>query len=254
MTKEAASSENLFAGTLKNQETAPAETKTEAKPQTAAENPPEASSEASGEASGKSEEQLKAEHLARLKERATLMGIKFSNNIGIEALRERIEAKLNGETVKEPENQDSSETATTADAEAETAAEGKPKSKPVKSFRQELIEREMKLVRLRITNLDPKKKDLPGEIFTFANEVLGSVRKYIPYGEATDNGYHVPYCIYKQLRDREFVNIRTRKGPRGSITVESGMAREFSLEILPPLTEQEIARLAAQQAAAQGME
>ena len=63
----------------------------------------------------------------------------------------------------------------------------------------------------------------------------------------------MPYCIYKQLKAREFVNVRTRKDNRGRIHVESGMAREFALEILPDLTPEELARLAAQQAAAKGL-
>jgi hypothetical protein len=172
--------------------------------------------------------------LDMLKSRARLMGVTFSNNIGVDALKAKIEAKLSGEADK-PE------------VTAEPAA-------PKKSVYQEMYEEQMKLVRLRITNLNPSKKDLPGEIFTVANEVLGAVKKYIPYGEATDNGYHVPFIIYQQLKEREFVNIKTRKDSKGRQIVETGMAREFALEVLPPLTEVELARLAAAQAAAAGMD
>ena len=112
----------------------------------------------------------------------------------------------------------------------------------------------MKLVRLRITNLDPKKKDLPGEILTVGNEYLGTVRKFVPFGEATDNGYHVPYCLYELMRDRKFLSIKTRKGPKGQTIVEQQMVREFALEILPPLTEAELARLSAAQLSAGGVE
>jgi hypothetical protein len=109
----------------------------------------------------------------------------------------------------------------------------------------------MKLVRLRITNLDPKKKDLPGEIITVANRYLGTVRKYIPFGEVTDNGYHVPYCIYTELQSRQFLNIRTIKDQRtGTNRIETTLAREFALEILPPLTKEELDRLATSQIAA----
>lgn len=120
------------------------------------------------------------------------------------------------------------------------------------SLRQKLRQEEMKLIRCRITNLDPKKKDLPGEILTVANEYLGNVRKYIPYGEVTDNGYHIENCLYKQLLERTFVNIKVRKDSRGREIVETQDAREFAIEVLPPLTESELARLAASQAAAAG--
>lgn len=165
------------------------------------------------------------------------MGINFSNNIGLSSLRAKVQAKLDGEI--EPES--------------ETILVESPNDKPALSLRQKMYNEEMKLVRLRITNLDPKKKDLPGEIFTVANEILGAVKKYIPYGEATDNGYHVPYIIYRQLREREFLNIKTRKDNRGRTIVETNMSREFALEILPPLTQKELDRLAASQAAAAGM-
>jgi hypothetical protein len=184
-----------------------------------------------------------------LKQRAMLMGVKFSNNIGIEALRTKVQARMDGEEAREA---------------AATLMNGKPiepEEEPAVTVhtttaanaRQEMYDREMRLVRLRITNMDPKKKDLPGEIFTVANRVLGAVKKYIPYGEATDNGYHVPYIIYRQLKEREFLNIKTRKDRQGRTIVETSMVREFALEELPQLTQAELNHLAAQQAAAAGM-
>ena len=180
-----------------------------------------------------------------LKSRAMLMGIKFSNNIGIEALRTKIQARLDGEEAKEA-------AATLLDSGAGTTGNIQPQV-PVKSDRQTMYENEMRLVRLRITNLDPKKKDLPGEIFCVANRVLGAVKKFIPYGEVTDNGYHVPYIIYRQLKEREFLNVKTRKDRQGRTIVETSMSREFALEELPPLTPKELQQLAASQAAAAGM-
>jgi hypothetical protein len=186
----------------------------------------------------------KPNELDMLKQRALLMGIKFSNNISSATLRTKIQARLDGEEAKE---------AAEAILSKQPRKEAEEAAMAVRSDRQTLFDTEMRLVRLRITNLDPKKKDLPGEIFTVANEVLGAVKKYIPYGEATENGYHVPYIIYRQLKEREFLNIKTRKDRQGRTIVETGMVREFALEELPPLTQQELNRLAASQAAAAGM-
>jgi len=201
----------------------------------------------SGEAAENSDP---ASELNMLKNRARLMGISFSNNIGIESLKARIQARLEGEAKEEeakeePEIQE--EPVNSAPAVQASAAVTR------KSKRQKMYAEQMKLVRVRITNLNPSKKDLPGEIFTFANKVLGAVRKFVPYGEVTEKGYHIPYCIYTQLKEREFVNIKTRKDSHGRTIVESSMSREFALEVLPSLTKAELASLAAQQAAADGM-
>lgn len=177
------------------------------------------------------------DELSMLKSRARLLGVEFSNNIGLETLRERVRAKIEGESKP------------TVEAAPELVAPeniGKPKQ----TFREECVAEAMKLVRVRITNLDPKKKELPGEIFTVANEFIGTVRKYVPYGEVTDDGFHLPYCLYENLRDRRFLNIRTVKGKNGQIRVEQSWALEFAMEVLPQLTQVELDKLANAQKAA----
>lgn len=181
---------------------------------------------------------VQVDELTVLKQRARMMGVPISNNIGLETLRERIRAKM--EAIDKVENP----TALVPDI-GETVVGTKPMS-----IRQQLIRDEMKLVRLKIANLNPNKNDLPGEIFTLANEYIGTVAKYIPFGAATDDGYHVPYCIYRQLLERRFLNIKTKKGVNGQTKVEQGWVREFSIEVLPPLTQAELGKLAMAQAAA----
>ena len=188
--------------------------------------------------------------LDMLKSRAKLMGITFSNNIGLDALKTKIEEhKQASEAKTQTQVPDQ-----TNEQQPEVQTENQNKKAKTISLRSHLQKEKMKLVRLRITNLDPKKKDLPGEILTIGNEYLGTVRKFVPFGEATDNGYHVPYCLYEMMRDRKFLSIKTRKGPKGQTIVEQQMVREFALEILPPLTEAELARLSAAQLSAGGVE
>ena len=192
-----------------------------------------------------------------LKRRADMMKIGYSNNIGVDALKAKIAAAMEGQ-------KPTSDNSPQAEArQAEQAQNGNgdvnaltgTSTKPTKklSLRQHLINEKMKLVRVRITNLDPKKKDLPGEIITVANEYLGTVRKFVPFGEVTDNGYHIPQCLYDVLKERTFVNIKVRKGSKGEEIVEHQNAREFSLEVLPPLSADELAKLAASQSAAGGL-
>lgn len=172
-----------------------------------------------------------------LKQRATLMNIQFSNNIGVDALRKKIEAA---------QIKDEPEVEVSENPLAEKQAVGVRKMTLGQQIRQE----QLKLIRVRIQNLDPKKKDLPGEIITVANEYMGTVRKYVPYGEATDNGYHIPLCIYNFLKDRKFVNITIKKGKNGQPDIRTAEVREFSLEVLPQLTEAELHTLGQAQIAA----
>lgn len=208
----------------------------------------------------------KPDELTMLKQRATLMNIPFSNNIGLDALRAKVKAKIEGDTAEQNEadeaiarqeaeaaNQKEPEivntnTASQTEAPKVNALSGVEVEKPL-TLREHLRREKLKLVRVRITNLDPKKKDLPGEIITVANEYLGTVRKFVPFGEMTDNGYHIPQVIYDMLKERTFVSIKTRKGANGQLIVEHQNAREFALEILDPLTPEEIAKLAAAQSA-----
>lgn len=179
------------------------------------------------------------DELTVLKSRAKIMGIVFSNNIGLPALRAKIDAKLSGDTTDE------------AETEVELASNPLEKAQPKRTLRQYMIQEHLKLVRVRITCMDPKKKELPGEIMTVANEYLGNIRKFIPFGDATDNGYHIPYCLYTMLKDRKFLSIRTIKGSTGGVPrVEHKWVPEFAIEVLEPLTRKEIADLANAQAAA----
>jgi len=119
------------------------------------------------------------------------------------------------------------------------------------TLRQHLYNEQMKLVRLRIQNLDPKKADLNGEVIAISNKYLGTVKMFVPYGEVTDDGWHVPYIIYKELERRRFLSIRTVKDPRTrQPVVKKGWAKEFALDILEPLSEAELRQLATAQAAA----
>lgn len=173
--------------------------------------------------------------------RAKTLKISVSNNSSIEVLREKINAKLNGADEKTPEVNP------LALDEPLEDEEEKPLTK--QQIRMKVRAEALKLVRLRIVNMDPKKKDLYGEFFTVANKYIGTVTKFIPYGEA-GNSYHVPNAIYEMLKEKQFLQIRVRRNKRtGTNEVEEKWVKEFGLEVLPPLTEKELADLAHTQMA-----
>lgn len=182
------------------------------------------------------------DELQVLKDRARLMGITHSNNIGLEALRAKIAAKQSEEPLNQGSPEDAAQRSNPLD-------DGEAPARPL-TVRERLLRDEMKLVRCRITNLDPKKKDLPGEIFTVANEYLGTVRKYIPYGEASEEGWHIPHVLYTMLKEKKFLNIRINKGTNGQPQIKTNMSPEFSIEVLPQLNQKELDKLATAQKAA----
>lgn len=180
-----------------------------------------------------------------LMNKARVMGLKVSNNIGLDTLRDRIKEAQEPKTetnVMTPE-------VSTEPKTQVNALTGKKVR--MKSLRQHMQDENMKLVRIRVTCMNPGKSDLQGEIITVANEFLGTVRKFVPFGDLTDDGYHVPYCIYKQMKNKQFwqkrtVKIRGTKEER----VESVPMKEFSIEVLPQLTRDELNQLATAQQAA----
>lgn len=186
-------------------------------------------------------ENQQADELTVLKQRAATLGIQFSNNIGIDTLRERIKQKLEGiEPSKEPSS-----------ASSINALTGEDDSKVLSKaeIRDRIKKDALKLVRLRIVNLDPKKSKWPGEIITVANEVIGTVSKFIPFGEVTEGGYHVPNVIYKKMKSRKFLDIRVIKQKGRPDRVIEQWVPEFALEVLPQLTKEELKKLADAQAA-----
>lgn len=177
-----------------------------------------------------------ADELSLLKDQARTLGITFSNNIGIETLREKIKDAL------EPKEEEK---------EKEVVTSMLSKLEKENLVRKHVRDEKLKLVRLRIANLNPSKKDLPGAIITVSSKYLGTVKKYVPFGEATDDGYHVPYCIYEFLKSKKFTQRKTIKDP---VTKRERMVTnsvsEYAIDVLPPLTQEELAKLAqAQQAA-----
>ena len=187
------------------------------------------------------------DELTLLKERAKVMGIPFSNNISLETLRKRVADKMEGKDEAPEVN------ALTGDPEIAQAMAAKPLNQKANAvaLRKLMYAQQMRQVRVRITNMDPKKKDLPGEIWTVANEYLGTVRKFLPYGEQTDDGFHIPYCLYRLLDSKRFLHIRDVKDrTTGIVRQDKVWAKEFSLDVLPTLTQAELDRLAAAQAAA----
>ena len=175
------------------------------------------------------------DELTLLKQRAQTLGIKFHPSIGLESLRSKVSAALTGE-------------------DAEEAAEPVPEAPAAESriqMRNRLRKEASSLVRVRITCMNPNKKEWKGEIFTVSNSVVGTFRKYVQFN--TEEGWHVPQIILNMLKARQYQTFYTIKNERGVAVRKGKLVPEFAVEVLPPLTEKELLELSRRQAMAGGV-
>jgi hypothetical protein len=211
-----------------------------------------------------------------LREKADMLGIDYSPNIGNDTLRQRINEHLNPKEDTEPAPQVVAEPAvlTTPPPQpvnhrAQThvsRAPGMPSEEEIHTMTQDQIaalkpevqkmvirrrqQKEcMRLIRCQIYNNNPAKNELKGEILSVGNKYLGTVRKFIPFGEATENGYHVPKILVDMLKAKRYQRVRSVKNPDGTERVETILAPEFTINELPPLTQEQLKELAAMQTA-----
>ena len=169
------------------------------------------------------EEEVVKSELELLKERADLLGIKYSRNVTVDTLRAKVNEKLENADVKQEEKIS------------------------LQELRKKEIAEQTRLVRIRLTVMNPLKSAWRGEVITVANNVFGTVKKFVPFeAKFYTNGYHVPKCILSVLKRRQFLKVTM--DDKGQVK-EKIFVPEFSIEELPPLTPSELARLAADQRA-----
>jgi hypothetical protein len=93
--------------------------------------------------------------------------------------------------------------------------------------------------------MNPAKKNHPGEIISVSNSAIGCIKKMIPF--TAENGWYIPQVLLGVLQDRKYQTFYTVV-VNGQKVKRSKLVKEFAIEILPDLTEQELQDLAAQQA------
>lgn len=177
------------------------------------------------------------DELTVLKARATQMGISYHPSIGLEKLREKVQAALDG---------------TENSSDEEPVAEVVPVVETLTKRKMRLRKEAEKLIRIRVTCMNPAKKEWEGEIFTTGNSFVGTHTKFVPFN--ADEGWHVPTIIYKQLKDRKCQIFVSRKDERGNTIREGKMINEFAIEVMPDLTETELQELARKQAMARSID
>ena len=180
------------------------------------------------------------EEIKLLKSRADQMGVKYHHRAGLKKMKEIVEAGMNAVTspeIKIPE--------ITLSPEEEETKQPQERSFAKKArLRKEANE----LIRVRISCMNPNKKDWDGEIYTVSNSVVGTVKKYVPFN--AENGWHVPKIIYQAMTERKCQIFSTVKDSRGNKVRKGKLVKELNIEVLPALTNAELKDLATQQAMA----
>ena len=173
-----------------------------------------------------------------LKARCQLLGIQTQGNQSNDTLRALIRAKQDEMDVAARQANPA------AFDEAVETSEGR-----TPSLREYLKTEALKLVRVRISCMNPQLAKMGSVIITTGNEYTGTVRKVVFFGEKTENGYHIPQIILNVLQRRKFQQIVEERGHQGHMVPRARWMKEFNIEILPPLTQKELNALKDRQLA-----
>lgn len=102
-----------------------------------------------------------------------------------------------------------------------------------------------KLILVRITCMNPVKKELQGEVFTVSNDLF-TIKRMIPFhGEPT----HIEIAFLDVLRERKFQQFREqRKSSLTDAPMQQGyLVPEFAIEVMEALSKEQLEQLALEQ-------
>jgi hypothetical protein len=176
------------------------------------------------------------DELTVLKARADLLGVKYHPSVGVEKLK----AKLAEALEEAPKPVDKEPAAVEAAVETDSQRRGR--------LRREANQ----LIRIRLSCMNPAKKEWDGEIFTTGNSFVGSFTKFVPFN--VEDGWHVPRIIYNMIVGRQCQIFTTVRDARGNSTRKGKLIKEFAVEVLPDLTPVELQELAQRQAMAKSID
>ena len=130
------------------------------------------------------------------------------------------------------------------------------KSSPVKpakvkkKLEMTLEEKCLHLKRIIVTPNDPELSGHSGLVFTVLVSGVNNgkaIKKYVPFNN--EEGWHVPNVICNQIANAEMQKFKSVKAPNGDTILQPYQAKKYNVQVLPDLTQKEIDKLAASQAA-----
>ena len=184
--------------------------------------------------------EVEFDELAALKARADLMGIKYHPSTGIDKLKAKIENQLSGK--KETTTTVISDNSIKASSSIDYLTEAKFKEEEFKLRKTNAA----KLVRVRVTCMNPAKKEWDGEIISVGSAKIGTFKKFVKFN--AEEGWHIPFIIYEYLKERKCSVFYTEKDHLGQKIRISNLFNVFIIDVFPSLTKDELKALAQRQA------
>jgi len=192
------------------------------------------------------QDQLKADEAAiqaadreALESKAKMLGVQYHPSLSNAKLSERIKEHVAAEAApktvleKAPEPE--------AKAAKVSVVGGKETENEARIRRKKEAS---ELVRIILTCKNPLKAEHGGQMFSVGNSNIGNFTKYVPF--ENQEGWHVPKIILQLIKDSEYQHFF--KDPKNPNITLSKRAKEFVVDILPPLTKDELFELAQRQA------
>lgn len=192
------------------------------------------------------EVQLQQDELATIKARLDSMGVPYHPSSKLDTLRRKLQDALAGDLATAQQNHIEDMRNEDEDVIAPVSAAPVPQVESRAQRMARLRREAKKLIRIRVTCMNPQKKEWEGEIFTVGNSVVGTIKRYVPFGN--DEGWHVEQAILDVMRERQCQVFTSGKSKNGVTTRQAKLIREFAIEVLPPLTQAELKELAQRQA------
>lgn len=98
-----------------------------------------------------------------------------------------------------------------------------------------------RLIRVRVTNMDPTKTKHTAQTFGFSNSVVGTIQRVVPLD--IEEGFHIPQVLIEVIKSAKYRQTRYRtinhRGQEQEVPY-SVEVPSFSVEVLPPITAKEL--------------
>jgi len=197
-----------------------------------------------------SAKELQAAELKSLKAKADLMGLTYHPSIGLGKLKKKVTDKLEGNVPEKPPESLVEDFPVSSDTFASPDTYTR-KRETVAARKSRLRKKASRLVRFRLTCMNPAKKGYPSEVFTVSNSIVGTFRRAIPYHAPS---WHCERMMLDMLKNKEYLDFYEVKGSKGRMVKKSRMVKEFAIEELPPLNQKEINEIKERQASQNSLE
>lgn len=171
------------------------------------------------------------EELQLLKDRADRMGIQYHPSIGLDKLRTKVKTALDLDGEPDPVKSGDVDMSQFVESLGQKKARLKKESE--------------RLIRVRVACMNPTKAAMEGDIFTAGNKYIGMISKYVPFNA---DAWHVPKILVDMMEEKKYIHHYKVKDAQGNDINKQKLMKEYSIQYLPNLTEQELKDLAHEQA------